>query len=257
MSTTHATDEKPEGQSLEPTFLVGSAQVNRAIIDTCEFAHTLAAWHADAKTVIVIALTCKRWGCRHCGPRRARHLGHRVQAAKPNKLVTLTVNPQCHESPQEAWEITRRKLADLTKQIRRDYGPAEHLRVLEVTAKGWPHYHLVARWPYVPQAQLSRRWMLLTGAPIVDLRKIKRVDDVHNYVMKYLCKQHYVPWTNRRISVTKGFWDKSDTEKTQAWPLVHTKRYKGHPSAVLEDYYAGCTATRITPTAWQITPEQI
>jgi hypothetical protein len=173
-----------------------------------------------------------------------------VAAAKPNRLVTLTVDPKLYTDPRGAYDRTRRTIPKLLNQLRKKYGEVECFRVLEVTKKGWPHYHLVMRSAYIPQADLQSRWQSLTGAIIVDVRAIKKSKDVYFYVVKYLAKQDHVPWTNRRVTWTRGFFPATDFTPGPGLNL-RNEEFVGHtpPQAALYEY-PGCTLQRYSRDCW-------
>lgn len=219
---------------------------------TCPYASTTIAFSEFFNSTIIMAVTCKRWGCRYCGEKKARELGMRVQTAKPNKLITLTVNPRAYETPRAAYEDTRRKLSELSKVIRRENGEFEYLRILEVTKKGWPHYHLVARSGYIKQKWISDVWNSLTGAPIVDIRAIKQLDNVYFYVMKYLCKQKYIPWTNRRVSWSRNFFPPKEKYEKGAWKLTAKRWTADHPEITIGSDFLGSVCTKVAADAWLV-----
>ncbi len=150
------------------------------------------------------------------------------------KLITLTVNPKSYETPREAYDDTRRKLSQLACSIRRKFSRFEYLKVLEVTKAGWPHYHLVASCGYIPQPWLSHRWDELTGARIVDIRKIHKGDDVYFYILKYLSKCKHIPWTNRRVSWSRGFFPKKTQPKGFPLGLEEKLYFSDHPTEILK-----------------------
>lgn len=203
----------PNRQDVEKTFLLGSLPQLRQALNGCQSATSLTGFSEELKAFVVIQIRCKRWGCRHCGERKINHYAHKVASANPNRFITLTVANRLYESPREAYDKTRRALPQLTVKTRRKFGEFEYFRVLETTKKGWPHYHLVARSKYIPHQFIKGAWFNLTGASIVDVRQIKKNEHIYRYVMKYLAKQSYVPWTDRRISWTRNFFPEQKFEK--------------------------------------------
>jgi hypothetical protein len=179
----------------------------------------------------------------------------KCELAKPTKLITLTVNPEYYVFPRDAYDKTRRQVTELAKKLRKPGKEFEYLRVLEVTKKGWPHYHLVARTPYIPQKQLSDLWASMTGAPIVDIRTVQQSTNVFKYVLKYLCKQTYVPWTNRRISWTKNFFPKPEEQPHRQNPYINRRRCHHHPADALEKYADGKLITEVKVGIWHITDQ--
>lgn len=221
-------------------------------LNCCPSADLLSAYSLALNRRVFLQLRCRRWGCPHCGPRRIAHITHKCMAAKPNKFVTLTVNNSLYASPREAYDATRRHVATLTRSIRKHVGEWEYLRVLEVTRRGWPHYHQVARGGYVDQHWLSQQWDLLTGAKIVDIRAVKNLKEAAAYLMKYLYKQTSVPWTNRRLTWTKGFFPRDQTEKPEKLYLVDPRRESRYPPSFFADYHEGRQLERIGPDMWAL-----
>lgn len=58
------------------------------------------------------------------------------------------------------------------------------------TRKQWhPHYHVLVRGSFIPQRDLSSHWLSITKTSmIVDIRRVRRVDNAVDYVTKYLTK---------------------------------------------------------------------
>ena len=205
----------------------------------CPYATTLVAFSRVLDTDVVCQIKCKRWGCSHCGPRRITSLALRCKQAKPNRLLTLTVDTKLYLSKREAYDQTRRKVTELASRIRRRFKEFEYIRILEVTKKGWPHYHLLVRSPYIPHSYLRDTWAELTGATIVDVRQMKKGDNVYFYVMKYLAKQKVIPWTNRRVSWSRNFFPKNSKPKGQPLKLIDRELMTQHPAEVIHGRWAG------------------
>jgi len=73
-----------------------------------------------------------------------------------------------------------------------------------MTKKGWPHAHILMRAPFIPQRLIASLWKSLTGASIVDIRKVHSERHVANYVSKYLSKSlvnipHLKRWRTSRL----------------------------------------------------------
>lgn len=187
--------EPPSQQQNDRLLITPNASID-AWMNTCPKARTIEGWSTRLNAWVIIANCCKQWGCPICGRQKIQHYARLVADAQANRLITLTVNPARYDSPRAAYDHTRRRIPILSARLRRTYGEFEFFRILEVTKKGWPHYHLIARSPYIPQTELSQLWNELTGAPIVDVRKLDRRTNAYWYVTKYLAKQKYIPWTN-------------------------------------------------------------
>ena len=241
--------EKPDEQR---NFVVGSLDHNSYHLGGCPHAGTLAAWHDGIGQWIIAGLNCRRWGCKHCGPRRAIHLAYRVERAEPTRFITLTSDPKQWTSPRECFDRTRRLLPDFWKKIRKNVGPVEYLRVLELHKNGFPHYHFLARSRYIPQPLIKNAWAALTGAIIVDVRRIWKEQNVFRYMMKYLTKITYIPWTDRRVSWSRNFMQDRDDQKPPKWPLLEKKIVHQSPAYILSRNLKSCTLVELSDNAWVI-----
>lgn len=199
----------------------------------CPSASTLVAYSKVLQTDVICQIKCKRWGCSHCGPRRIISLALRCKTAAPNRLITLTVDTKLYLSPREAYDKTRRMVTQLAVRMRRRYKEFEYIRILEVTKKGWPHYHLLVRSPYLPHQIIKDTWAELTGATIVDVRQMKKDNNIYFYVLKYLAKQKVIPWTNRRVSWSRKFFAKNSKPKGQPLKLQDRDLRSDHPAEVI------------------------
>lgn len=235
-----------------PHFLVGSIIKGEHYSETCPAAKTLAAYSETLKTNVIIQIRCKRWGCRHCGTRKVIHYAWRCEDARPNRLVTLTVATRSWENPRAAYEGTKGRVTQLAVRLRRTHGEFEYMKVLEVTKNGWPHYHLIVRSEYIPQQTISNIWADLTGAPIVDVRKLNKSRDVYFYVMKYLAKQKYVPWTTRRVSWTKNFFPPNEHKTPKTLGLIGKGWVDDHPLDVIRRHYLPFMIYQFSTDCWLI-----
>lgn len=229
--------EGPEDQAQTPSFLIGTLDAKAQLDQTCPYAKTLTGYSQTLERWCVIQIRCKRWGCRYCGERKTVAFGFRVSDAQPNRLITLTIATKSWSSPREAFDGTKRMVTRLAIKLRRDHGEFEYFKVLEVTKKGWPHYHLIVRSSYIPQPKISNEWNRLTGAHIVDVRKIKKPSDVYFYIVKYLSKQKYIPWTDRRVSWSKHFFQDKEFDRGPGLKLDHVGMIDEHPRSVLRKEY--------------------
>jgi len=236
------------------TLLIGTSRPSLGPLDLCLHAVTLTAWSCALNCPVVIAQTCKQWTCRHCGERKASALAATAAHAKPNKLITLTINPALHETPRSAFDVTRRKCCTLVQMIRRSFGSFEYMRVLELTKKGWPHYHFVARCGFIPQPWLSDKWDKLTGAPIVDVRALKKTREAYWYVMKYLGKQKYCEWTTRRVTISRGFVPKHERRSASTLDLQGLHREHQHPRDFFYWNWPQSEWTKIGPLVFALHP---
>lgn len=246
-----------DGKQVEaPLFVIGSLPATQLLNGSCPYAGTVTAYSIALRGYVLCALPCKRWGCKTCGPRKARALAFRVEEAKPNRFITLTIAPELFETPRAGFDRSRRMIAELAKVLRKRVGEFEYVKVLEVHKSGFPHYHLLARSGYIPHALLKEAWKSLTDAFIVDIRRIDKGTNVFKYMIKYLCKQSYIPWTNRRCSWTRNFFP--EREKYNKLPLKMTEkqRWEHCPSVVANEQFPGREIVQLTPTCFLVSPSR-
>jgi len=155
-----------------------------------------------AGKITALRLRCKSSGCPDCSKIRRRKLIAETLSGKPDKFITLTVNPNWFDSPEDraqrlvkAWRLVRRRYLALRPSHR-----LEFMAVFELTKKGEPHLHIVARGTFIPQKWLSEQMAREMGAPIVDVRAVKGGREVAKYVSKYVSKR------NIKIGSLKRYW---------------------------------------------------
>ena len=247
----------PPTREVENEFLIRPATSSSAMhLATCPRAQTLQAYSLTFGCECLLTLPCKTWSCRVCSVQKIKVLSLAVQSAKPNRLLTLTIDPSLHISPAEAWKATRKKVPLLVRKLRLRFGAVEYLRVTEVTKKGWPHYHLLVRSGYLPHTVVKNIWLEMTGAKIVDLRQVTKSFSAYKYLVKYLSKLHKLEWTERHVSLSRGFAPKSVYAPEVSLELAEKCFVNEHPSSVLSRCYAGHWAKRLTANVYLITPEE-
>lgn len=152
--------------------------------------------------VSVIKLSCRSWGCPDCAKLRRAQLVREAKEGKPERFLTLTVNPHWFSSPEErarklvaAWRLIRRRFLKLRKGNK-----CEFMAIFELTKLGEPHLHIMQRGSYMSQKWLSAQMEELMGAPIVDIRAVRGRGKVAEYVSKYISKR------NIKIGTLKRYW---------------------------------------------------
>ena len=151
-------------------------------------------------------LKCRRWSCDYCQPYRASDLRRQARDGKPDTFLTLTVNPMVGKDPDHrartlvrAWRLIRLRAIRKYK-----YKSIPFIAVFEATKAGEPHLHILCRVPWIDQRWLSRQMAELMSAPICDIRRIKHVGQLANYVAKYVGKD---PQAFKRC---KRYWASHD-----------------------------------------------
>jgi len=163
----------------------------------------------------------------------------RTAQAKPNRLLTLTVDPSGYKSPREAFDLTRRQIPRLFHHLRKKFGSIEYLRVTELTKNGWPHYHFLIRSKYIPHKVIRDKWLELTGAKIVDIRQVKEHFKAYQYLAKYLSKMHKLAWTERHVSTSRNFFPQETRETPPIYQLDEPSFIPMHPCDYLHEYHQG------------------
>ncbi len=177
-----------------------------------------------------------------------------MRTAKPNRLLTLTINPALYVVPREAFDATRKEVPILIRRLRKQFGEIEYLRVTEITKAGWPHYHLLVRSGLLPHSVVKKHWFEMTGASIVDLRQVKQSFQAYQYLVKYLSKLHDLGWTERHVSMSKKFAEKTDWKPADPYDVVEEKFHSFHPALFIAERFQGCRVRRLTLHAHLVYP---
>jgi hypothetical protein len=231
-------------------FLVQPA--NLIYESVCKTARSLLLRQIGADALVLIGLGCKRWVCRFCAAVKIRRLSFLTSRAKPNRLLTLTVNNALYSCPREAFDRTRAFVPELIRALRVRFGPIEYLRVTEVTKTGWPHYHLLIRSGYLPQQVVRSLWSQYTGATIVDLRAVVDKFGAYNYLTKYLTKLHRIEWTERHVSYSRAFFPVDTVEPSTPGDTGDPQLVNHHPYDWLIEHVPGMTVIQQGPMRWLI-----
>ena len=194
--------------------------------------------------------TCNRWTCIYCGPWKTWTLCKRIEAAKPNRFITLTTARPEGQTPRDVWNVARRKVPEVARWIRDKTGECEYCRVLEEHKSGYPHFHLLVRSGYVKQEELSRYWCSLTEAFIVDIRKVNTDDNVAGYVAKYLTKKMDVGFTDRRVTNSKRFFEPKPAKQDSDRIMGEMERHKGSMESVWAWCYPNVQIEEVGPSHW-------
>ena len=177
----------------------------------CPKARVSTARENEANWLGMFVTGCRRWDCETCGPKKRALLIARILKAQPQRFLTLTVQAPTPENgitwtPRDAFDRTRRAASELFKSMNRGRKKTEYCRVLEQTARGYPHYHYLTRGPFWPIDEVRDTWKRLTGSFVVDIRRPERAESSTKYVAKYLTKSAAVTFTERRFSASRKFW---------------------------------------------------
>lgn len=139
----------------------------------------------------ISALRCKRWTCEVCHPYNRKKVLMAARLGRPNKMITLSIDPSKYETPDDAARDMKRALVHFRRHIERKMGVKNlpFLCVYERHKSGWPHMHILVRSKYLHRDTLIGIWKRLTGAWTVDIRDISKVSQIYYYVTKYIGKE--------------------------------------------------------------------
>lgn len=211
----------------------------------CFSGQTLEAYSQKFNQTVWLLLPCNQWSCRQCAARKISKLAAKTNKAEPNRLLTLTIDPSRWEDPRSSFDGTRRQVPELIRKLRLKFGEVEYLRVTELTAKGWPHYHLLVRSDYIPHSVVKKIWSDLTGATIVDLRQVKNKFQTYTYLVKYLTKMHQLKWTNRHVSTSRNFFPKEKEDNSNSLELADRTIIESNPARYLYSMFRGATLVEL------------
>jgi hypothetical protein len=158
-------------------------------------------------------LKCRSWSCPDCQPDRHKRLVREGRGGNPNTFLTLTIRANQGDDPTrnaqrliDAWRLCRLRLMRHRKMKHFPF-----LAVVEAHKSGQPHLHILGRFPYIPQAEISEIMVELIDSPHVDIRRINNPSMVAGYVAKYVGKQPH------QFGTCKRYWKSRDYEQDQRW----------------------------------------
>jgi hypothetical protein len=184
---------------------------------------TLAGRSSSSLQTEYHRLNCKSWGCRYCGPRRARRYKHAIRATaeqlKLQRFLTLTLDP--HRVQGDPVVYLRNTFNKLRTYLRRRFGSApNYIAVLEFHQNGNPHLHILID-RFIEQAWLSAAWDAVGGGRIVDIRFVD-IHRVSRYLSKYLTVDLLLsaPKRVRRVTCSRGIVLLERPAKAHTWRLL-------------------------------------
>ena len=250
----HYIPEPPPVKVQKDYLIGGDMNSTFRYLDACPRSQSLVAYSITHSCLVLYALSCRTWSCRTCAEKKIKKLACDVQRAQPNRLLTLTVDPSLYLSPRQAWEETRKQVPILIRRLRKRFGEVEYLRVTEVTRHGWPHYHLLVRSGYLPHSVVKAYWSEQTGARIVDLRQVTKSFSAYKYLVKYLSKLHKLEWTERHVSVSRGFAPKEEFTPDHPIQSAEPEFCPRHPAYLVDERYRGQHLLRLSANVHLILP---
>jgi hypothetical protein len=247
--------------------------LNATNYQTCPWAKTVTGRDPNSDQIIVIAVTCKRWGCPYCAHRKIRRLAWLSKNAEPSRLLTVTVAGPDQEGRagrypdgKTAWDASAPAFTELIRYFRKTFGECEYMRVLELQQNGMPHFHAMLRSGYIPHGPALAEWKRLIGKPEtrdssnpvrkqyagLNLKKIDKSFATFRYLVKYLTKLHKIPWTDRHVSYSRNFFKGEDVEQVEYAKMDEIAKYDQHPFVWLRERLAWETVAVLGEGKWGI-----
>lgn len=96
-----------------------------------------------------------------------------------SKFITLTFAENMMDL-----KVANREFKKFIQRLRYQYKDFKYLAVIEFQKRGAIHYHMISDLSYVKNKDLRKMWR--NG--FVRINRIKQVDNVGNYIIKYMCK---------------------------------------------------------------------
>lgn len=174
----------------------------------CPRTTTLVACNESRTWYHFIPVRCKCWTCEHCCRINAWQLEQKLAKGQPSTFITLTCKPSQTETPKEAHDRCRPKIAQMFAKLRQEFGKIEYACILETHKNGFPHWHILARCSYLPHGRIKELWEKMTGNSIVAIEKIRHQRSMGKYLVKYCGKEMLQPKLNRLgrvISFSRNF----------------------------------------------------
>ncbi len=239
----------------------------------CRWAKCVSGIDPNSGKYVLVAVTCKRWGCPFCNQKKVRRLAYLSKEAKPTRLLTLTVagpdkdgRPGRWADPHDAWRGISAAFPELIRFARKLSAEVEYLRVLEVQKNGMPHFHCMLRSGFLKHNLVLEEWKRLIGLPdnlssADPVRKqyagvnIKKIDDSYRtffYLVKYLTKLHALEFTDRHVSYSRNFFNPADVEEVEYAKLDAIEKYDEHPWVWLRERYAWETVAVLDHGKWML-----
>lgn len=172
-----------------------------------------------------VQVSCRRWGCKSCGPIKRYILQKNVLLAQKdhclNFLWTLTLAFGV-VSPEESPQFIQKSWNKLLTLVRRKYGKLKFILFKEFQKNGMAHLHVLVD-KDVAKKWLSDRWSAVGGGWQIDVQPVEG-DGTIKYLCKYLTKATPIklPKLYRRVSASKGivlFPSHPSKGKFKAFPI--------------------------------------
>jgi len=197
---------------------------------------TVVKWSRHG--IVVSSCRCKSWACEVCCRSRRRQLRDAIESGKPTRFLTLTWDASRPETPEEARALMGPAFKLLMGRMRRKLGgrQLEYASIVERTIRGYPHFHIAMRCPWISTRWISKTWATLIDAPIVKIKRVKTIAGLAVYLSKYLSKDPNRIGTGKRYWFSQGYRpDRSEERAAHARRFVY-RWYRDGIAQVVADH---------------------
>lgn len=116
-----------------------------------------------------------------------------------SKFITLTFAENVVDL-----SVANNEFKKFIKRLRYEEGNFKYLAVIEFQKRGAIHYHMISDLFYISNHKLRRIW----SGGFVRINRIKHVDDVGAYLVKYMCKADDLRLHKRKAYLRSGNLEK-------------------------------------------------
>lgn len=164
----------------------------------------------------------------------AKQLDERMPDLKNGRFMTLTINQEFYDSPQEAYEKGKRHLCEFFYRLDKFLGRPKGKRTkycwkLEFQENGWPHWHVLFLYRRkIDCLAIGKLW----GKGRTEIKRIR--NHKFSYLWKYMMKGEECPgWLKeykqvRVFQSSKGFLLEKPKKDTPTDEAVHLKNSLPH-----------------------------
>lgn len=179
------------------------------------------------ETGVVMPMLCGKYSCRYCGPRRVEMWRSLIEAAEPERFITLTrVGPTLQAVGRVATTIVQR--------LRRRKYRFEYCMTFERLKNGYFHIHMLQKGDYIPQRFLSDCLRSATHgfSSVVDIRRCRA--GTAGYVTKYCTK----------VLTTSEVGSRADGIQARVNRVRYSKGFFPSPTKILKDELRAAAAEK-------------
>lgn len=189
-------------------------------------------WSVNARGVARVS--CKRWNCQHCGPRKLRRMLKRINGVRYRQFLTIAVKQST--DIRDDLDLLSRAWNSLSRWLKRNYNRGHYAWTTEDSRRGTNvHRHIVLDCDHIPHRQLMKAAARCGLTAQIKVKRIYDQEPLLHYITKS-CTKIRLPRYKRRIQtsvraepkVRRGTYFTND--EFAALPGLDTAIYRLTPS---------------------------